>query len=98
MRHMLTLAIASVLTGAVYAQGGIPYPAGSQSFMPEQTIELKDGTRLIHNGNGVMLHVDQKGRRLVTAGRVEAADGSVYAMRDGWAQRLLVRGTRPHTP
>lgn len=98
MKPLLTLAIASIWMSAAYAQG-IPHPAGSGNPMPDQTIELKDGTKIIHNANGVMYHVDQKGRRLSMSGKMEAVDGSVYIMRDDYVwKRVGKPGSRPHNP
>lgn len=98
MKKIYLLAIAAWFPLAAYSQSGIPTPPTSTNVMPEQTIELKDGTRIVHTGNGTMYHVDEKGRRLNMMGKMEAKDGSVYIMRNGYVWKRIATGERPHTP
>ena len=96
----LATAIAFGMPVATYAQGGgIPYPAASSGeIMPDQEIELKDGTKIVHDANGIMFHVDAKGHRLTMKGTMEAKDGSVYLMKDNYVWKLIAKGERPHRP
>lgn len=97
MKKIHMLAVAAWFPLAAYAQG-IPTPPASSNVMPEQTIELKDGTKIIHTANGTMYHVDQKGRRLTMMGKMEAKDGSVYIMKDSYVWKRIATGEKPHTP
>lgn len=98
MKKIHLLAIAAWLPLAAYAQSGIPTPPTSENAMPEQTIELKDGTKVVHTPNGTMYHVDTKGRRLSMQGEMEAKDGSVYIMKNGYVWKRIAKGEKPHTP
>lgn len=94
---LFALAIAVGLPLAAYAQG-IPLAPGSQESMKESVIELKDGTRIIHNANGTMHHVNEKGDRLSMKGKMEAKDGSVYIMKDDYVWKRIAKGEHPHNP
>lgn len=96
MKKIYLLAIAAWFPLAAYAQ--ILSPPVPQDAMKEAVIELKDGTRIIHTANGTMYHVDEKGRRLNMMGKMEAKDGSVYIMKDGYVWKRIATGERPHTP
>lgn len=97
MKMLYALAIAAAMPLAAYAQG-IPLPAVPQDAMKDAVIELKDGTRIVHNANGTMFHANEKGQRLSMTGKMEAKDGSVYWMRNGYVWKLIARGERPHNP
>lgn len=97
MKKLYALAIVAGLPFAAYAQG-ILTPPTSENIMPDTVIELKDGTRIVHTGNGTMYHVDAKDRRLSMPGKMEAKDGSVYIMKNGYVWKRIATGERPHTP
>lgn len=97
MKALFALAVVLGLPLAAYAQG-IPLPPTSTNIMPDTVIELKDGTRIVHNANGTMFHVDGKGRRLTMFDKMEAKDGSVYLMKDNYVWKLIAKGERPHVP
>lgn len=96
MKTLYALAVAAAIPLAVYAQG-IPTPPTSQSIMKEAVIELKDGGKILHSANGSMYHVNEKGQRLpFMTGKMEAKDGSVYWMKNGYVWQLIAKGENPH--
>lgn len=97
-KKLFALAFAAGIPLMVYAQAGIPLPPPSSEIMKEAVIELKDGTKIVHNANGTMFHEDEKGRRLAMTGKMEAKDGSVYLMKDGYVWKLIAKGEHPHHP
>lgn len=97
MKKLLALVIAVGIPLATYAQG-ISLPPVPSGPMKLETIELKDGTKIVHNANGTMFHEDEKGKRLTMIGTMEAKDGSVYLMKDNYVWKLIAKGENPHHP
>jgi hypothetical protein len=86
----------SKLVLALILAGGMAFGAQAADTPKDQTIELKDGTTLTTDANGLMRHFDKNGRPILMKDGVqmEGKDGTKYLMKDDalWKQ-LSIKGT-----
>lgn len=62
----------------------------------QQTIELKDGTKVLIKTDGNMVHLDAAGKRIRMRNGVvmEGKDGAKYMMKnDALWQQIIIKGT-----
>ena len=82
MKHIATLSLLFAL--AVGAGSTLAAEKMGGMVMGEQTIELKDGGKLMVHKDGTMAHIDAAGNRVKMRNGVvmEAKDGTKYVMKN----------------
>lgn len=88
MKHIATLPLLFAL--AVGAGNTLAAEKMGDMVMGEQTIELKDGGKVMVHKDGTMVHIDAAGNRVKMRNGVvmEAKDGMKYVMKNNaiWKQ------------
>src|SRR5574338_979163 len=88
MKHAATLSLLIAL--AFGAGSALAAEKMGEMVMGEQTIELKDGGKLMVHKDGTMAHIDAAGNRVKMRNGVamEGADGTRYVMKNNaiWKQ------------
>src|SRR5574337_510758 len=86
MKHAATLSLLIAL--AFGASSALAAEKTGEKVVVEQTIELKDGGKLMVNKDGTMAHIDAAGNR------VKMRDGVAMEAADGAASRLGLRSSK----